>query len=158
MNTKIKNITRVGYLIIVIAVFGVMQNYTSNKIVSNEIVREEHDVEILSNIQELFNNALKKTEVEDYVKKMIGNKEYHRWTLGWTKDKLSDNLQRYYELFYKNISIEDLQKIAFLSLDCKKDYTLCIYIDKNLEVTVSILNKDEEIVKGSYSDVIMTKK
>ena len=109
MNTKIKNITRVGYLIIVIAVFGVMQSYTSNKIVSNEIIREEHDYQMLSDVQKMFNEALKENDVKEYVYKWIGNKENCRWTIGKCKDNFMNNIENFYDVFYKNMNIKSIR-------------------------------------------------
>lgn len=158
MNTKIKNITRVGYLIIVIAVFGVMQSYTSNKIADNEKIREEYDYQTLSYIQELFNNELEKEDVKEYIKKIIGNEGNCKLTIGKCEDKLLYNIKEYYNVLYQNISGDDLENIHFLSLNCKKNGRVCVYIYKNLKVDIAIINERGEILEGVYSDVLMIEK
>lgn len=158
MNTKIKNITRVGYLIIVIAVFGVMQSYTSNKIADNEKIREEYDYQTLSYIQELFNNALEKEDVKEYIKKIIGNQESCKLTIGKCEDKLLYNIKEYYNVLYQNLNGDDWENIYFLSLNCKKNGRVCVDIDKNLKVDIAIINERGEILEGLYSDVVMIEK
>lgn len=147
MNTKI--ITRVGYLIIVIVVFGVLQSYTSNKIVSNEIIREEHDYQMLSDVQNIFNEALKENDVKEYVYKWIGNKENCRWTIGECKDDFMTNIENYYDVFYKNMNINDLKKINFLSISCRKKGVVYVFINKNLEVKVTVQDENK-IIEEQY--------
>lgn len=147
MNTKI--ITRVGYLIIVIVVFGVLQSYTSNKIVSNEIIREEHDYQMLSDVQNIFNEALKENDVKEYVYKWIGNKENCRWTIGECKDDFMTNIENFYDVFYKNMNINDLQKINFLSISCRKKGVVYVFINKNLEVKVTVQD-EKKIIEEQY--------
>ena len=147
MNTKI--ITRVGYLIIVIVVFGVLQSYTSNKIVSNEIIREEHDYQMLSDVQNIFNEALKENDVKEYVYKWIGNKENCRWTIGECKDDFMTNIENFYDVFYKNMNINDLKKINFLSISCRKKGVVYVFINKNLEVKVTVQDENK-IIEEQY--------
>lgn len=147
MNTKI--ITRVGYLIIVIVVFGVLQSYTSNKIVGNEIIREEHDYQMLSDVQNIFNEALKENDVKEYVYNWIGNKENCRWTIGECKDDFMTNIENFYDVFYKNMNINDLQKINFLSISCRKKGVVYVFINKNLEVKVTVQDENK-IIEEQY--------
>lgn len=147
MNTKI--ITRVGYLIIVIVIFGVLQSYTSNKIVSNEIIREQHDYQMLSDVQNIFNEALKENDVKEYVYKWIGNKENCRWTIGECKDDFMTNIENFYDVFYKNMNINDLQKINFLSISCRKKGVVYVFINKNLEVKVTVQD-EKKIIEEQY--------
>lgn len=147
MNTKI--ITRVGYLIIVIVIFGVLQSYTSNKIVSNEIIREEHDYQMLSDVQNIFNEALKENDVKEYVYKWIGNKENCRWTIGECKDDFMTNIENFYDVFYKNMNINNLQKINFLSISCRKKGVVYVFINKNLEVKVTVQD-EKKIIEEQY--------
>ncbi len=147
MNTKI--ITRVGYLIIVIVVFGVLQSYTSNKIISNEIIREEHDYQMLSDVQNIFNEALKENDVKEYVYKWIGNKENCRWTIGECKDDFMTNIENFYDVFYKNMNINDLKKINFLSISCRKKGVVYVFINKNLEVKVTVQDENK-IIEEQY--------
>ena len=152
MNTKI--ITRVGYLIIVIVIFGVLQSYTSNKIVSNEIIREEHDYQMLSDVQNIFNEALKENDVKEYVYKWIGNKENCRWTIGECKDDFMTNIENFYDVFYKNMNINDLQKINFLSISCRKKGVVYVFINKNLEVKVTVQD-EKKIIEEQYINTNM---
>ena len=52
---------------------------------------------------------------------------------------------------YKNMNINDLQKVNFLSLSCRKKGVVYVFINKNLEVKVTVQN-EEEIIEGQYKN------
>ncbi len=150
MNKKI--IIRISYLIIIITIFCGMKNYVSEKIIGNEITREQNDIQVLLNLQELFKESLKQNDVEQLIRKMLGNKESCKLLIGRCKDDVLDNIQKKYKVIYENIDINSFSGEKFLSLNCNKNGILYVYINKDLEVIAVVFDEDEKILKSAYTE------
>lgn len=148
-----KQLKKIVTLAVFIGIILLLHVIVEKKIIATEIAREKNDINILNEIKQTFDEALKNVDVQQYVLNKIGEREEINIWVGYN-DKISfDVVETLYKNIFENLDTSVTNKV-FSSKTCRNNNqskNVYVYINRYLEVSVKYIYNDWKTVEGEYS-------